>query len=95
MEPPRCPSARCHLTLPGLSGGVLERDGRDNPAGPSTPGYVGIYQFVAVAVLTPFHFSKKQALAYIITFQIVNYAALIVWGGIGLWRLSSKESVRL
>ena len=27
---------------------------------PSTPGYVGIYQFVAVTVLTPFGFSRNR-----------------------------------
>ena len=32
---------------------------------PSTPGYVGIYQFVAVSVLTPFGFSRTDAIAYI------------------------------
>ena len=29
---------------------------------PSTPGYVGIYQFVAVTVLTPFGFSRTTAI---------------------------------
>ena len=36
---------------------------------PSTPGYVGIYQFVAVTVLTPFGISRDAALAYILVAQ--------------------------
>lgn len=54
---------------------------------PSTPGYLGIYQFVAVSVMTPFGFSRSQALAYIIAFQICIYAVVTLWGGIGLWKM--------
>jgi uncharacterized protein (TIRG00374 family) len=55
---------------------------------PSTPGYVGIYQFVAVTVLVPFGFAQSEALIYIIAFQAVGYLVVIIWGTIGLWRLS-------
>lgn len=58
-------------------------------AAPSTPGYVGIYQFVAVTVLTPFGFSQNEALVYIIALQAVNYLVVIGWGAIGLWRLGA------
>lgn len=51
---------------------------------PSTPGYVGIYQFVAVNVLTPFGFSKTQAIAYILLFQALNYAVILFWGLLGM-----------
>ncbi len=47
---------------------------------PSTPGYVGVYQFVAVSVLLPFGFTKDAALAYILVFQALNYAVLIAVG---------------
>lgn len=57
-------------------------------AAPSTPGYVGIYQFVAVTILTPFGISQEQALVYILVFQAVTYLTVIVWGGLGLWRLN-------
>jgi glycosyltransferase 2 family protein len=56
-------------------------------AAPSTPGYVGIYQFVAVTVLGPFGVGQNQALVYIIAFQAVTYAVTIIWGGLGLYRL--------
>ena len=53
---------------------------------PSTPGYVGIYQFVAVAVLTPFGFSRSAAIAFILVAQALGYVVIGVWGSIGLWR---------
>lgn len=58
-------------------------------AAPSTPGYVGIYQFVAVTVLQPFGYSKEQALAYIVAFQAMTYLIVLVWGLTGLWRLNN------
>jgi uncharacterized protein (TIRG00374 family) len=60
---------------------------------PSTPGYVGVYQFVAVTVLVPFGFSEAQALAYILGYQGVNYVVITLWGLIGLWKL--RGAVRL
>jgi hypothetical protein len=47
---------------------------------PSTPGYIGIYQFVAVTVLAPFGFSRSDALAYILVGQFFNY---LVVGSLG------------
>lgn len=54
---------------------------------PSTPGYVGVYQFVAVTVLVPFGLSQAQALAMIIAYQGVQYIDITLWGLIGLWQL--------
>lgn len=54
---------------------------------PSTPGYVGVYQFVAVTVLVPFGLSQAQALAMIIAYQGVQYIVVSLWGLIGLWKL--------
>ncbi len=53
---------------------------------PSTPGYVGIYQFVAVTVLVPFGFSHTDALAYSLVMQAFGYVWITFWGLIGLWR---------
>jgi glycosyltransferase 2 family protein len=53
---------------------------------PSTPGYVGIYQFVAVNVLTPFGISRTDAIAYILFFQALNYVVIGLWGSVALWR---------
>lgn len=57
---------------------------------PSTPGYVGIYQFVAVKILTP-AVSKTDAIAYILLFQAANYIAITTWGLIGLWAHRQSE----
>ena len=51
---------------------------------PSTPGYVGVYQFVAVSVLTPFGFSRADAIAYIVLLQAVIYVAVLSWAGVGI-----------
>jgi len=53
---------------------------------PSTPGYVGIYQFVAVTVLGPFGFSRTDAIAYILNVQALGYVVIGVWGSIGILR---------
>jgi uncharacterized protein (TIRG00374 family) len=51
---------------------------------PSTPGYVGIYQFVAVSILTPFGFSRTDAIAYILFYQAMGYLVVMTWGLIAL-----------
>jgi len=51
---------------------------------PSTPGYVGIYQFVAVSILTPFGFRRSDAIAYILLLQALIYAVILFWGLIGV-----------
>jgi len=53
---------------------------------PSTPGYVGIYQFVAVTMLTPFGFSRTDAIAYIVVAQALFYIVIGFWGSIALWQ---------
>jgi uncharacterized protein (TIRG00374 family) len=53
---------------------------------PSTPGYVGIYQFVAVSVLTPFGFSRTDAIAYILVAQALGYVVIGFWGSLGILR---------
>lgn len=53
---------------------------------PSTPGYVGIYQFVAVSVLMPFGFSRTDAIAYILLFQALQYAVITFWGLLAVTR---------
>jgi uncharacterized membrane protein YbhN (UPF0104 family) len=51
---------------------------------PSTPGYIGVYQFVAVMVLVPFGFTHSDALAYILIIQISGYLVITFWGGTGM-----------
>lgn len=51
---------------------------------PSTPGGIGVYQWVANAVLVPFGLSDSQALAYILAFQANQYIGITIWGLLGL-----------
>jgi uncharacterized membrane protein YbhN (UPF0104 family) len=53
---------------------------------PSTPGYVGLYQFAAVTVLGPFGFSRTAAITFILVLQALMYVVIGIWGAIGLWR---------
>ena len=55
---------------------------------PSTPGYIGVYQFVAVSVLVPFGFSRPAALAFILVSQVTNYIVVSFWGLLGLWKIN-------
>src|SRR3954470_2034861 len=47
---------------------------------PSTPGYVGIYQFVSVEVLMPFGFARAPVIAYTLLLQVLQYISTAVWG---------------
>jgi glycosyltransferase 2 family protein len=58
---------------------------------PSTPGYVGVFQFVAIAVLVPFGLSDSQAIAYILAFQGMQYLGITFWGLIGLLNPGGKR----
>jgi uncharacterized protein (TIRG00374 family) len=60
---------------------------------PSTPGYVGIYQFVAVSVLMPFGIARTDAIAYILLLQASSYVVITIWGLLGLWRLRQSGLV--
>ncbi|MBV9158582.1 MAG: flippase-like domain-containing protein [Acidobacteriaceae bacterium] len=53
---------------------------------PSTPGYVGIYQFVAVSVLTPFGLSRADAIAYTLLAQALQYGGIGILGLLALTR---------
>jgi uncharacterized protein (TIRG00374 family) len=55
---------------------------------PSTPGYVGVYQFVAITTLAPFGISQPDALAFILASQIVGYIVVGFWGVLSLWQLN-------
>ncbi len=58
---------------------------------PSTPGYVGVWQFVAVNVLTPFGVSRTDAIAYILFYQALLYVVIGFWGILALVRRRRRE----
>jgi uncharacterized protein (TIRG00374 family) len=53
----------------------------------ATPGYIGTYQFVAVTVFGFWGLDRNQALLFIVGFQAISYCVVILWGGLGVWRL--------
>ena len=61
---------------------------------PSTPGYVGIYQFVAVTVLMPFGFSRHDALAYILMAQALSYIVISIFGFVGLAKYRALKAAQ-
>lgn len=58
---------------------------------PSTPGYVGVYQMVAVSVLPPFGFSHAQALAFVLIYQGALMLQSVAWGLPGWFLLRSRK----
>ncbi len=54
---------------------------------PSTPGYVGIYQFVTVSVLTPFGINHDTALAYSFVSQAIGYVVVLALGLPAIYRI--------
>lgn len=62
---------------------------------PSTPGYVGIFQFVAVTVLVPLGIPKSGALAFILVVQAYGYVVTLLLGLPCLYVLRSKAPLRL
>ena len=58
---------------------------------PATPGYVGIYQFVAVTILPPFGIDRNAALALIIVGQATGYVVVLVLGSLGLYRIRANR----
>ena len=59
---------------------------------PSTPGYVGIYQFVAVGVLTPFGIDRSAVIAYTLLLQVLQYVSTGIWGLFALLRFRKLKS---
>jgi glycosyltransferase 2 family protein len=58
---------------------------------PSTPGYVGVYQFVAVTLLPLFGISKSQALSFVLILQAISVVVVVISGLIGAWRLGIRK----
>ena len=60
---------------------------------PSTPGYVGIFQFVAVTILVPMGISKSGALAFILVVQAYGYVTTLLLGLPCLYILRAKKAL--
>ncbi len=60
---------------------------------PSTPGYVGVYQFVAVLVLVPLGFSQAAVLALITIVQVIGTVVVLIWGTMGIMQFPVSQTV--
>jgi uncharacterized protein (TIRG00374 family) len=60
---------------------------------PSTPGYVGIYQFVATTLMPLFGLTRSQSLTYILTSQANSVVVILVWSLIGFWQMIRMPAV--
>jgi uncharacterized protein (TIRG00374 family) len=61
---------------------------------PSTPGYVGIYQFVAVTILVPFGMPRNEAIAYILAAQALGYVVVLALGLPSLYWIGHRRRVQ-
>lgn len=57
---------------------------------PSTPGYVGIFQFVGVTVLGPFGIGKDQAIAYVLVMQAISSVVFLIFGAVGIVKMGGS-----
>ncbi|MBV6396468.1 MAG: hypothetical protein HFACDABA_02066 [Anaerolineales bacterium] len=60
---------------------------------PSTPGYVGVYQFMAAQILGPFGFSNADSVALVLFAQISNFLVILFWGLIAMGRFTKKTPI--
>ena len=52
---------------------------------PSTPGKIGVVQYLAVLALTPFGVAADLALTYGVLLHVVGFGPIIVLGGLSSW----------
>lgn len=52
---------------------------------PSTPGRIGVFQYLSVLALTPFGVAAADAFTFGVLLHVVSYAPPLLLGAIGLW----------
>lgn len=60
---------------------------------PSTPGYVGVFQFVTVTVLEAYGMQRSAALTYSLVLQAAAFAVITLWGLLGIWKFKALRQV--
>ena len=88
------------LALAGVNYAVLRALAVDVPVGaafvvmvvlqlgtsvPSTPGKIGIFQYLTVLALAPFGVAREPALAYGVILHVVGFGPLVALGGFLSW----------
>jgi uncharacterized protein (TIRG00374 family) len=81
-----------HLSLTFAQGLLLVTALGLSSAIPSAPGYVGVFQYVAVTVLIPFGFTRSDALSYILMLQALGYVVTSILGLLAVWQLNLSIS---
>ena len=59
---------------------------------PSTPGYVGVYQFVTVTILANFGFQSEVSLVLILLVQLLNLIIVFFLGGVSILQTTHRIS---
>ncbi len=52
---------------------------------PTTPGRVGVFQYLSVLALTPFGTTPEQAFTYGVLLHVVSHGPPLTLGAFGLW----------
>lgn len=52
---------------------------------PSSPGYVGVFEYITVVALSLFAVGREVALGYALVLHGLSYLSLAILGAIGLW----------
>ena len=97
------------LVLAGVNYAVLRALAIDVPVGaafvvmivlqlgtsvPSTPGKLGVFQYLAVLVLAPFGVAREAALTYGVLLHVVGFGPLVMLGGFWSWTsVAAKRGV--
>jgi uncharacterized protein (TIRG00374 family) len=61
---------------------------------PTTPGQLGVFQFLTIRVLAIAQIGYDQALTYGLVLQASTYIVLAIWGIPGLWMYKRSRSLR-
>ena len=62
---------------------------------PSTPGKIGVFQYLAVLALAPFGVARELALTYGVLLHVVGFGPLVALGGFWSWTgLAAKRRAR-
>ena len=59
---------------------------------PSSPGYIGVYEYIVVLALSLFGVEREMALSYGLVLHGVIYVGQSLLGVLGLWRESLSYS---
>ena len=52
---------------------------------PSTPGKIGVFQYITVLALVPFGVERELALTYGVLLHLVEFGPVVVLGGLWWW----------